>query len=204
MHWSLGMLIVLILAIFLVWLLICTAETCSGLSDSFSLVLTVGVLNCLVFALMIWSTVQLTKQWVSQFGENFQRESRLRLTSYLVVFSVSFLIRGTFDTVQYLIKDIGQIASNISLILIYFCCEWLPLFFIFWNHMGDFRLQRKLEGQHLSLMPTSVDVRKNSNLSSSFNYADSQSNTTLPLDETSKDSVIERANRDNIQRESAV
>lgn len=78
--------------------------------------------------------------------------------TYLIVFGVSFLIRGTFDTFQNYRAVSNKVIDSIMMVVIYFGCEWLPIFVIYWHHRQDFSFELEkreiVERGRLNLMPS--------------------------------------------------
>jgi hypothetical protein len=74
----------------------------------------------------------------TRFGDSY-RASQIKLIIYLSVFSISFLLRGVWDIVQnYKKMDLGDWMNAITVFVIYFFCEWLPIFVIYLSHFSDF------------------------------------------------------------------
>jgi hypothetical protein len=74
----------------------------------------------------------------TRFGDSY-RESQIKLIIYLSVFSISFLLRGVWDIVQnYKKMNLGDLVNAITVFVIYFFCEWLPIFVIYLSHFSDF------------------------------------------------------------------
>lgn len=117
----------------------------------------------------------------------------MKLISFLVVFAVSFFIRGIFDTIQHFISFDGQVVGYVMLVVLYFGCEWLPLFFIFYHHKNDFDFERQQKTGGLkkgpSLLVSPVNRRKNST-GDSFTYG-GDSTAELNVGDTSRDSKVD-------------
>jgi hypothetical protein len=57
----------------------------------------------------------------------------------LVVFGLSYLVRGSFDTFQHYYQVVDNpVFFFVMLIVIYFFCEWLPIAVIYIHHRQDF------------------------------------------------------------------
>jgi O-antigen/teichoic acid export membrane protein len=78
-----------------------------------------------------------------RFGDTYTFAQR-KLVIYLSVFSLSFLLRGIFDAVQKT-KTINTntVWSAVEVFVIYFFCEWLPIFVIYLHHHEDFKNEIK-------------------------------------------------------------
>jgi hypothetical protein len=75
--------------------------------------------------------------------------------SVLLVFGVSFLIRGISDTYQNYSASASNAFNDVMLVVLYFGCEWLPIFFIMVLHWKDFgsASKRKGFGEKSHVMP---------------------------------------------------
>jgi len=139
LYWSIGITMVGILCCFIIWVSICSfnSDTCN-FSDSSSLLLPISVLNILTWLLLLSSTLILMKMMNTRFGDSY-RDSQVKLIIYLSVFSISFLLRGIWDIVQnYKKMNLGNLVNAITVFVIYFFCEWLPIFVIYLSHFSDF------------------------------------------------------------------
>jgi hypothetical protein len=130
LYWSIGVTMVGILCCFIVWVCICSfnTDTCN-FSNSSSLLLPISVLNILTWLLLLSSTLILMRMMNTRFGDSY-RASQIKLIIYLSVFSISFLLRGVWD--------LGDWMNAITVFVIYFFCEWLPIFVIYLSHFSDF------------------------------------------------------------------
>lgn len=78
-----------------------------------------------------------------RFGRQYGK-AIFKLTTILVIFSVAFLFRGTFNILLHFFpsKDSTLGMKNLGfalfLALFYFVCEILPLFVLFYQHRIDF------------------------------------------------------------------
>ena len=139
LYWSIGITMVGILCCFIIWVSICSfnSDTCN-FSDSSSLLLPISVLNILTWLLLLSSTLILMKMMNTRFGDSY-RDSQVKLIIYLSVFSISFLLRGVWDIVQnYKKMNLSNFVNAITVFVIYFFCEWLPIFVIYLSHFSDF------------------------------------------------------------------
>lgn len=139
LYWSIGITMIGILCCFIIWVSICSinSDTCN-FSDSSSLLLPISMLNLLTWLLLLSSTLILMKMMSSRFGDSY-RDSQVKLIIYLSVFSISFLLRGVWDIVQnYKKMNLSNLVNAITVFVIYFFCEWLPIFVIYLSHFSDF------------------------------------------------------------------
>ena len=136
---------VVILLSFLLWVAVCgsmNAEQCN-FSNSTSLLIPISVLNFVTWLLLLVSTMSLRQILKKRFGDTYTFAQR-KLVIYLSVFSLSFLLRGIFDAVQKT-KTINTntVWSAVEVFVIYFFCEWLPIFVIYLHHHEDFKNEIK-------------------------------------------------------------
>lgn len=145
LYWSIGITMAGILCCFIVWVCVCSINTNTcNISDTSNLLLPISVLNILTWLLLLSSTLILMRMINTRFGDSY-RESQIKLIIYLSVFSISFLLRGVWDIVQnYKKMDLSDLVNAITVFVIYFFCEWLPIFVIYLSHFSDF----SSEAQH--------------------------------------------------------
>jgi hypothetical protein len=139
LYWGIGIIMVGILCSFIIWVSLCsfTTDKCN-FSNSSSLLLPISVLNFITWILLLSSTLILMRIMNTRFGDSY-RVSQIKLIIYLSVFSLSFLLRGIWDIVQnYKKMDLGNLMDAITVFIIYFFCEWLPIFVIYLSHYSDF------------------------------------------------------------------
>lgn len=139
LYWGIGITMVGILCSFIIWVSLCsfTTDKCN-FSNSSSLLLPISVLNFITWILLLSSTLILMRIMNTRFGDSY-RASQIKLIIYLSVFSLSFLLRGIWDIVQnYKKMDLGNLMDAITVFIIYFFCEWLPIFVIYLSHYSDF------------------------------------------------------------------
>jgi hypothetical protein len=55
--------------------------------------------------------------------------------TYLIVFGFSFLVRGTYDIIQNYKTITNETVKIVMMIVLYFLCEWLPIFVIYMHHL---------------------------------------------------------------------
>jgi hypothetical protein len=74
----------------------------------------------------------------SRYGALF-RKARLAVTSYMTLFTISFLVRGVCDILVS--KDGYEVVltSAIGLFLFYSFTELIPMFVLYSVHIGQFR-----------------------------------------------------------------
>jgi len=135
LYWGIGITMVGILCSFIVWVSVCSVESNScNFSNSSSLLLPISVLNILTWIMLLTSTLLLMRMMNKRFGDSY-RDSQIKLIIYLSVFSLSFLLRGVWDIVQnYKKMNLDDLMDAITVFVIYFFCEWLPIFVIYLSH----------------------------------------------------------------------
>ena len=139
LYWVVGITMIGIMCCFIIWVSVCsaTASTCN-FDESSSLLLPISVLNILTWILLLASTLILMRIMNKRFGDSY-RASQIKLIIYLSVFSLSFLLRGVWDIIQnYKKMSLGNVVDAITVFIIYFFCEWLPIFVIYLSHYSDF------------------------------------------------------------------
>ena len=102
--------------------------------------LPLAILNVIVWVFLTLSTCSFVRMINKRFGRDFAN-AKCKLFSVLTVFSLSFLIRASWDFYIQFHPDKDfpntRVWSSI-LFSMYFLCEWLPLFVVYITHFCDF------------------------------------------------------------------
>jgi len=138
-----GLALVITFAVFTLILFFskCSETSCAG---TYQFTSVIGVLNILLWTLLMFSTIKFILQIRQRFGTQYG-QATWRLTFVLFIFSMAFLLRGTFDICVTVFEPsqsnlgMGDAGFAIFLSSFYFVCEVLPLLVVFLQHRKDFK-----------------------------------------------------------------
>lgn len=91
----------------------------------------------------MYSTIKFINQIKKRFGAQY-KSATYKLTFILAIFSIAFLVRGSFDlwiTIKQPAQQdlgFGEVGFAVFVGSFYFICEILPLFVLFMQHRKDF------------------------------------------------------------------
>lgn len=130
-----GALIFVLFVIFTIMLLVdnCDISSCS---KTYQFTAPIGVLNIVLWMLLMYSTLRFISQIRQRFGTQY-RKAIIKLTIILVLFSVAFLFRGFFDLwVTFVGPNIenlgmGKVGFALFVGIFYTVCEALPLLILY-------------------------------------------------------------------------
>ena len=103
----------------------------------------IGLINVLLWAFLMYFSCTFITQLKRRFGKQYGR-AIFKLTTILVIFSIAFLFRGTFNIVLYFFppdnSSLGMNYIGFALFLVFFysVCEIVPLFVLYYQHRIDF------------------------------------------------------------------
>ena len=109
--------------------------------------LPLGILNVVVWAALCWSTCSFVSMINKRFGRDFQN-AKCKLFTVLFLFSMSFLIRATWDFYIKAHPDMkveNDVVWAIIIFMLYFTTEWLPMSVVYLVHFFDFYRNLKNE-----------------------------------------------------------
>ena len=134
---------------FCCWAGYCTIEDGSRctFTKAASLTLEIAIFNLVVWALLVLATLSFYDQIKGRFNGKSFKCAVAKLFLYLTLFSLSFGLRGTWDLYQST-KNSGMPKSEMTqawlVFIIYFFCEFLPIFAVYLIHLQDFRAEFKM------------------------------------------------------------
>jgi amino acid permease len=180
-----GIILALSFIVFTGVLMILNCDTSScGTTSQFTSV--IGVLNILLWLLLMFSTIKFILQIRQRFGTQYS-QATWKLTFVLVIFSLAFLIRGTFDIWVTLANPqqstLGMGNEGFALFVgsFYIMCEVVPLFVVFLQHRKDFG-RCEYEKLQESLIQSDVkNVLKNSLTGSTGASLEQQTETAASI-----------------------
>lgn len=146
LYWMIGLAMGAIFLTFFVWAFYCkfTTDQICQFEKSASLVLPIAVLNLVIWALLLATTLFFVRTINKRFGAAF-RPARIKLLLFMTLFSLSFGLRGSWDIAQYADDRFMAGATDeinaATMFFIYFVCEWLPIFVIYLHHRQDFMVE---------------------------------------------------------------
>ena len=99
-----------------------------------------AILNILLWIILMAATLTFVRMLNMRFGEKEFSGPKCQLFIFLCVFSLSFLVRGSWDiyTVYRDEEFENPRIDAATLFLVYFCTEVLPIFVIYLMHIRAF------------------------------------------------------------------
>lgn len=133
-----------IISFFVATAFICSAKDHTYQGSYFG-PLYLAIMNVIVWILLSVSTLSFVRMLNKRFGEKEFSGPKRRLIFFLVIFSLSFFVRGAWDTYIAIVSspNWSKPAMALSIFIVYFLTEWLPVFVIFLAHLLAFRDQIK-------------------------------------------------------------
>ena len=129
-----------ILLTFVVTEIVCTTKSCD-LKGSYFGPAYLSISNIVVWVMLLISTFSFLSMLNKRFGEEEFKGPKNKLRIFLAIFSLSFLIRGTWDAVLSMygfdLHKNERLAAAL-IFIVYFFTEWLPIFVIYLSHFTAF------------------------------------------------------------------
>jgi hypothetical protein len=96
------------------------------------------IANFLNMGLLILVVIKFLHELNKRFGNSYKR-AKYTVTVYMLLFSLSFMLRGTTDIMQKNQNLLPILMTAWYQTFFYLLTEWLPLFVLYCIHITQFR-----------------------------------------------------------------
>ena len=111
-----------------------------------------GVLNVMLWAMLVIVSYFFFRMIHLRFGDNRFVAAKFRLKVVIIFFSISFLIRSCWDfTINFREVNMSNGLNALTLFLIYFFTEFMPIFTIFYMHADGLYRMKRIKEQRTKL-----------------------------------------------------